>query len=767
MRNARYQWKMPEETSFSAEFRDLITQQGFSETIARILWQRNIRTSEALEHFTNPQLADLYDPFLFYDMEKVIQRLQEAVENGERILVYGDYDADGITSATVMKEALELLGADVTVYLPNRFTDGYGPNKQVYQDMIESGIQLIVTVDNGVSGHEAIDYANSVGVDVIVTDHHELPTELPNAFGIIHPRHPNGNYPFGELAGVGVAFKVACALLDEVPLEFLDLVAIGTIADMVSLTDENRALVTIGLQIIKQTERIGLQELFKAAQSKISEVDETMIGFAISPRLNAIGRLEDPNPAVTLMTTFDDAEARQLALELDRINEERKALVTAITEEAQQLLDPESPINLIAAPGWHEGVLGIVAGRILRNTGKPTIVMTIKEDGIAKGSGRSIEAVNLYEMLNGMRELFTSFGGHHAAVGLSLAKENLPLLQKQMVAYLSETQSKLDQGEELVIDEVLTVKDVTLSFVEELRKIAPFGTDNPIPRFALKGEGTSVLRQIGSNQQHLKMEVQDASSTEALDVIGFDFGNEIAEFRNDRFTIVGELSVNEWNGNKKPQMQLLDFQVKGIQLFDLRAKKNRRQFNPTNDTLLIAFEKASNSKVALPARDIHYYHDQEQLQQYLSSRSFSELAFLDCPEEPTQIKEITKLTGIKRIMLILQAEDEAYLDGIGTREQYARLFKLIAAQSRIDVRNKLPQIAQYLQIPQKLLIFMIQVFFDLEFVTISDGVLTPAVVADKKPLDSSSVYQRRLKKIKSEEFLLLSDSAALKAWLTD
>lgn len=767
MRKARYKWKLPLETSYSAEFHELIKQQGFSETVAAILWQRKIRTVEALEHFMNPQLTDLYDPFLFYDMEKVIARLQDAVENGERILVYGDYDADGITSATIMKEALELLGADVTVYLPNRFTDGYGPNQKVYQEMIEGGIQLIVTVDNGVSGHEAITYANSVGVDVIVTDHHELPAELPDAYGIIHPRHPKGNYPFGDLAGVGVAFKVACALLDEVPLEFLDLVAIGTIADMVSLTDENRALVTIGLQIIKQTERIGLQELFKAAQSKITEVDETMIGFAISPRLNAVGRLGDPNPAVTLMTTFDEVEAQQLAAKLDQINEERKALVAAITEEAQQLLDPASPINLVAASGWHEGVLGIVAGRLLRNTGKPTIVMTVKEDGIAKGSGRSIEALNLYEMLNGMRDLFTSFGGHHAAVGLSLPEENLSLLKKRMADYLSDNEIDLKSGEELVIDEVLTVSEATLSFVEELRKIAPFGTDNPVPRFAVKAEGTTVLRQIGANQQHLKLAVQDASTTEALDVIGFDFGNEIDEFRGEHFTIVGELAINEWNGNKKPQMQLLDFQVNGVQLFDLRAKKNRRLFNPTTETLLISFEKSVSTKNQSDAAPIHYYQDPEHLQASISEMQYTEIAFLDCPEDPTVIKEITRITDIKRILLLLQADDDAYLDGIGTREQYARLFKLIALQNRIDVRNKLPQIAQYLQVPKKLLIFMIQVFFELEFVTISDGVLEPAAVETKKTLDSSTIYQRRLKKIKSEEFLLLSDPAVLKAWLTD
>lgn len=767
MHQAKNQWKFPESPVLTDEFRKLIQERGLSEAIAKLLWQRNIREPEALELFLNPQLTDLYDPFLFYDMDKVVVRLQQAIADGERILVYGDYDADGITSSTVMKEALELMGADVTVYLPNRFTDGYGPNLDVYRQQIESGIQLIVTVDNGVSGHAAIDFANSQGVDVIVTDHHELPAELPNAYGIIHPRHPKGHYPFGDLAGVGVAFKVACALLDEVPLEFMDLAAIGTIADMVSLTDENRVMVSIGLQMIKQTERIGLQELFRAAQSKITDVDETMIGFAISPRLNAVGRLGDPNPAVTLLTTFDEEEARQLAGSLNTINEERKALVAAITEEAMGMLDPNSPIHLVAGHNWHEGVLGIVAGRILRSTGKPAIVLTIKEDGICKGSGRSIEALNLYQMLDGMRDLFTSFGGHHAAVGLSLPQENLAELKQRIVDYLDEQKLDLTTGEELLIDGEVKVTDITLPFIESLAVLAPFGTDNPLPRFALKATGTTVLRQIGANQQHLKMAVVDDSSADALDVIGFDFGSEIEEFKGEAFTLVGEFAINEWNGVKKPQMQLVDFQVTGLQLFDFRGKKNVRLFNPTKATLLLAFNRLSRSLDSQFGESIYRYRGAEQLQQTLTADNYQEIAFLDCPEDPTLIKEVLQQAQINRVMFVLEAHDDAYLDGIGTREQYARLFKLIAVQPRLDIRNKLPEIAGYLHLPPKLLIFMIQVFFDLKFVTISDGVLQREPTAEKKALESSKLYASRLKKIKSEEFLLLSDLGTLKAWLTN
>ena len=239
---------------------------------------------------------------------------------------------------------------------------------------------------------------------MIITDHHELPDHLPEAYAIVHPRHPEGNYPFPDLAGVGVAFKVATALLEEPPAEFLDLVAIGTIADLVSLTDENRVLVSLGLDAIKHSERIGLQALFSESGVKAKEADETMIGFSIAPRLNAIGRMGDPNPAVELLATFDEEDAARQAKKLNEINDQRKKIVDDIAQEALGMIDETNQIHLLAYPGWHEGVLGIVAGKIMNQTGKPTIVLGIKEDGTAKGSGRSVDALNLYEMLDKMRD---------------------------------------------------------------------------------------------------------------------------------------------------------------------------------------------------------------------------------------------------------------------------------------------------------------------------------------------------------------------------
>lgn len=767
MKNSKYKWQLPKEEALDPDLITASQQLGLSPLLLKLLVQRGIDTEEKIRGFLQPQLSALHDPYLFVDMDKVVTRLQEAVAAGEKILVYGDYDADGITSTTIMVETLELLGGDVSYYLPNRFTDGYGPNQRVYEEKIAEGVQLIMTVDNGVSGHEAIAYANSQGVDVIVTDHHELPAVLPAAYGIIHPRHPEGTYPFGELAGVGVAFKVACALLDEIPTEFLDLVAIGTIADMVSLTDENRVMVKAGLNAIKHTERLGLQELLTVSGVDLQSFDEQSVGFAISPRLNAIGRLGDPNPAVALMMTFDEEEAHRLATELNQINDQRKNLVETITKEALALVAPTNAINLIAKTGWHEGVLGIVAGRVMQATGKPTIVLTIKEDGSAKGSGRSTEDLNLFEMLDGMRELFTSFGGHHAAVGLSLPEANLALLQQRMNDYILEHQIDLSAAGLLKIDEVLATNEVDLAFIETMKTLAPFGMDNPLPLFLFKDTTMVSVNQMGADQSHLKFMMTDASGGQ-LEGIGFGFGEALPELQHDLVAIVGELTINEWNGNKKPQLMLKDFAVSGLQVFDLRGKKNRRSISPLKDGLAISFEKKLSKDLSqiFAETDVWHVSDLTATIAFLEKQQLTELIFLDCPAEPQVLQDLTQAAAVERVGLVLDAPDDAYLDGLGTREQYARLFKFIAQQDQVDVRYKLPMVANYLKIPQKLLIFMIQVFSELDFVTINDGVLKKADISAKKELSSSATYQLRLKKIKSEEFLLLSDIQQLKKWLS-
>lgn len=392
-------WKLINQVVEHNKITELSESLSSSPLFAGLLLNRGLDTKEKAEAFLTPDESWIHDPFLLFDMDKVVERITTAIEAGEKIVVYGDYDADGVTSTSVLKETLEMLGAEVDFYIPNRFTDGYGPNVRVFEELIEEGASLILTCDNGVSGHEAIQKANELGIDVIVTDHHELPETIPEAYGIIHPRHPAGAYPFGDLAGVGVAFKLATALLGEFPVELLDLVAIGTIADLVSLTGENRALVKQGLAVLKSSERIGLSALIKAAGVTQETVTEETVGFALAPRLNAVGRLGEAKPAVELLTTFDEEEANSLATFINKKNEERQAYVAEITEEAFQMiadLTEEPSVYILARQNWHEGVLGIVASKVVEKTGKPALVLNIDETGsYVKGSGRSISSYHL------------------------------------------------------------------------------------------------------------------------------------------------------------------------------------------------------------------------------------------------------------------------------------------------------------------------------------------------------------------------------------
>ncbi|WP_225356999.1 single-stranded-DNA-specific exonuclease RecJ, partial [Ligilactobacillus salivarius] len=413
MIDAKKEWQEIE-LSENEHLDELIEETGFPKIVLQILMERGYDSLEAINNFLDPDARGLYDPNFMHDMELGVDRIQQAIMNGEKIVIYGDYDVDGITSTALMYETLEELGAEVEYYIPDRFKDGYGPNVEVYKRLIDEGVSLIVTVDNGVAGHEAIDYANQHGVDVVVTDHHELPETLPDAYAIIHPRHPEGDYPFGELSGVGVAFKVAAALLEELPQDVLDLVALGTVADLVSLTGENRILVKYGLQLLQQTMRPGLQSLYKVAGIEAPTITEETIGFTLAPRLNALGRMENGSLGVELLTTLDEERAEELAKTTNQLNVKRQEEVNEIVEEAVAQLANKSEnhlVNVVAGNNWHEGVVGIVASRLVDMTGKPSLVLSIDEKaGIAKGSGRSIEAFQMFDALDSHRDILMKFG---------------------------------------------------------------------------------------------------------------------------------------------------------------------------------------------------------------------------------------------------------------------------------------------------------------------------------------------------------------------
>lgn len=730
MITSKYHWKNIEKEPDDGFF-DLTKKEKITALASKIIYSRGIDTEEKLTQFLSNDLSKLHDPYLLHDMDKAVARIRQAIENYEQILVYGDYDADGMTSASIMKEALEMLGAEAQVYLPNRFVDGYGPNESVYKYFIEQQqVSLIITVDNGVAGHEAISYAQSQGVDVIVTDHHGLPAELPEAFAIVHPEHPEGNYPFKYLAGCGVAFKVACALLESIPTEMLDLVAIGTIADMVSLTDENRIMVKVGLEMLKQTERIGLMELMKVSDIDMLDVNEETVGFKIAPQLNALGRLDDPNPAVELLTGFDDEEALSIAQMINAKNEERKEIVQKIYDEAMNMVDLDKPVQVLAKEGWHPGVLGIVAGRILEHIAQPVIVLNI-EDGMAKGSARSIEAINIFQALDDHRDLFEAFGGHAGAAGMTLPVENLEQLSQVLCDYIADNGIDLSQKKALTIDEVLPLAEIDLDTVKSLEKIAPFGMDNPKPVFEIKDFEVKQARTMGQNGAHLKLKITQGST--AVDLVAFNQGHLVQEFQQaQNLCLAVTLSINKWNGQTTVQLMLEDARVDGVQLIDIRAKN-----------------------ASLPERVPVLDED----------TTASEVVVLDVPESADELKSLFVGRQFDAIYFKNHIKRAYYLTGYGTRDQFAKLYKTIYQFPEFDVRYKLKELSHYLNIPDILLVKMIQIFDELDFVTITDGVMVVNKDAEKRSISDSKIYQKLKQEVKFQELMALGTPQEIYDWL--
>ncbi|MGT2942014.1 single-stranded-DNA-specific exonuclease RecJ [Streptococcus constellatus subsp. viborgensis] len=725
MITSKYDWQIA--TNFSDEsFIKKAKKLGLEASVANLVYQRGIQTEEALRDFLEPSLDQLHDPYELHDMDKAVTRIRQAIENYEQILIYGDYDADGMTSASIVKEALEQLGAECQVYLPNRFTDGYGPNASVYKYFIDNqGISLFITVDNGVAGLEAIELAQSMGVDVIVTDHHSMPEVLPDAYAIVHPEHPEAEYPFKHLAGCGVAFKLATALLEEVQVELLDLVAIGTIADMVSLTGENRILVKYGLSVLKNTQRIGLQELFKIAGIQSDELNEETVGFQIAPRLNALGRLDDPNPAIELLTGFDE-EARDIALMINQKNDERKEMVQHIYDEAKFMIDPKKPVQVLAGKCWNPGVLGIVAGRLLEELHQPIIVLNI-ENGLAKGSARSIEAVDIFEALDPHRELFVAFGGHAGAAGMTLEVSRLEELSQVLEAYIEDNQVDLSTKNELFLDEELALPDLTLETLKNFEKLAPFGMDNKKPIFYLKDFKVENVRTMGMGNAHLKLKISQASAV--LEVVAFGLGELATEFSQTKnLELAVTLSVNKWNGQTSLQLMLMDARVDGIQLFNIRGKNARL---PENVPVLRFSGEIPDLK---KSRAVVVY---------------------DLPEHLNQLKAIIQQGNFEAIYFKNEIVQPYYLTGFGTREQFAKLYKTIYQFPEFDIRYKLKELAAYLKIDSILLIKMIQIFEELGFVTIQDGVMQVNKNAEKKAIESSHIYQELKKMVKEQELMAL------------
>ena len=531
---------------------------------AKILSNRNILGKEMdyndIRKFLNPTRNDFYDPFLLPDMEKAIDRIEEAITKNEKILIYGDYDADGITSTTLLTKFFKDIGINVENYIPNRLTEGYGLNNKAIDKIKEKETKLIITVDCGITSIKEIEYAKKLGIDVIITDHHEPSEEIPKAIAIIDAKRKNNKYPFNQLAGCGIAFKLTQAIsikrkLDPSKyLKNLDIVSIGTISDLVPLVDENRVIVKLGLMLVKQAKNIGLRKLL--LKSQLKELDSTSISFGITPRINAAGRLGNQNDALNLFITEDAKEAERLSEILNSYNIERQKIGNKIYEEAiSQLKDEEKNCIILGKEDWHHGVIGIVSSKITEKFNKPSILLCF-EDNIAKGSGRSVPGFDLYKAISSTKEYLLGFGGHTMACGLSLTVENFEKFKKEITKYIDENLDISKLEKEIYIDENLTIDDLDIEKIKELKSLEPFGEENPEPIIMYENVEINGIRTLSENK-HLKLSLK--KNDKIIDAIGFNLGELAEKYKiGDTIDIVGNIEINSFNGKDLIQIRLID-----------------------------------------------------------------------------------------------------------------------------------------------------------------------------------------------------------------
>jgi len=536
--------------------------------IISILVGRDIRTAEACRRFFNPAAADFLDPFTFTSMERAVGRILAAIDKKEKIAVYGDYDVDGITSTALLVRVLRRLGADCDYYLPNRLTEGYGLSETGIRSIASSGAKLMITVDCGITAAYEVDLAGSLGMDSIVTDHHEPKGVEPGAIAVLNPKYEKCGYPDQTLAGVGVALKLCQALAlrtnrgEELWMTYLDLVALGTAADIVPLTGENRIITRLGFDMLCRSGNPGIRALISVQGLEGKPLSTSSVVFQLAPCINAVGRLGDPRRGVELLLTDDYDTAVVYARELKAANIERRALDADVAEEAELWVEkncrPERDFAIVTGqPHWHVGVIGIVASKMVERFHRPALLFSIGDDGLARGSGRSIPKLHLLDALSECASELETFGGHAAAAGMCIKSENIPKFREAFNEVVRKKVKAEDLVPQVTADVELTLDCLNPSFYRVLREMEPFGPGNMRPVLLCRGlKHRYPPRLVGNN--HLKMTLTQSGVT--MDAIGFNFGDRIGEINSTpSLSLAFSLDENEWNGKVSLQMK-----VKGI-----------------------------------------------------------------------------------------------------------------------------------------------------------------------------------------------------------
>lgn len=533
--------------------------------IAVILMNRNV-SDDDVAAFLKKSLESVHNPFLLNDMEPAVDRIIKAVNEKEKIVIYGDYDVDGITSTATLYKFLKSISADVDYYIPDRFSEGYGINIMAVNKLARAGTKLLITVDCGITAVGEVAFAKTQGLDVVITDHHTCKEELPKAVAVINPKRNDSTYPFCGLAGVGVAFKLVLALAirlglntKNVFLEYVDMVAIGTIADVVPLCDENRIIVDKGIKVIENTKNKGIRALLAASGVSGKLLDSTMLAFSVAPRLNVAGRLENAKIAVELLTCDDELRANEIAEYLNETNQKRQGIEQKIFEEAESQIESfkkEQLVYVLSYEGWHHGVIGIVASRLCERLYRPCILISC-ENGKGKGSGRSIEELNLFDALTDSDEVLTAFGGHSQAAGLSINEDKIDEFRERINAYAKKNLEGINLIPKIRIDCNLNGNSITMAAAKMLACLEPFGAANENPVFSALGLKVMSVNQMGAEGKHLRLRLTDGAA--AFNAVGFGMGQYADEINpGDTVNIAFTMNINVYQGTENLQLLLKD-----------------------------------------------------------------------------------------------------------------------------------------------------------------------------------------------------------------
>ncbi|TBL81594.1 single-stranded-DNA-specific exonuclease RecJ [Paenibacillus thalictri] len=769
---------------------------GIQPLIARLLAVRGFHDTEQTKTFLYGGTEHIHDPFLFDGMKEAVERIRLAIERGERIRIYGDYDADGVSSTSLMIRLFRQFDCSFDYYIPHRVHEGYGLNRKALDHAKRNGVSLLVTVDTGISAREEIAYASEIGIDVIVTDHHEPPEWLPEAVAIINPKKPGCPYPYKYLAGVGVALKLAQALLGHWPDELIEIASIGTVADLMPLTGENRVIVRQGLKVMRSTSNHGIRALLGAAGVECKDVSETHIGFSLAPRINASGRLHSADDAVRLLTTDVLQEAEHLAHDLDTLNKERQRLVDDMTKHAFAMIEENMTteqlpsVIVLAHETWNVGVIGIVASKVLDKFYRPTIILGIdSETGLAKGSARSIAGFDVYRALTHCGDLMEHYGGHQAAAGMTIHKDHLHELSKRLNRLADEWLTEQDFVPLLQADIVCGLSEISVDSIRQLDLLAPFGMGNPSPRFLFNGLTVRELRSIGKERQHIKLVLAQAATeagtgTEAVDAVGFGKGESL-EFisASSHLDVLGELSINEWNGTRKPQIMIKDLRVGHVQLFDWRGANLSARMGELARRMaagqrmdVVLFGEADSLPWKTAAANCAVWvvtHVGRVLpgNELAKMSRLSEATDVILGSLPGTLSELDTAIGAAAGAERFYA---AFADG-GSKESATMpsrdMFKLVytsllrgEAGSQERFSAMLRGLSKRSGLSEKLIRFMIEVFEELGFVEGKQGGFIPIPSPAKKELSESIKYKRRSSLAEIERHLVYTSGKEIAEW---